>query len=95
MELLPLPLEDPPIIIVPLPMNLFLQLDNCAKENKNQYLMAFLSLLTYCVVFKEIQIDFLLVVNTHEDNDAYFGHLSKTLKTTNTFVIANLMKSFM
>jgi hypothetical protein len=94
LELLPPPLEDPLITAVPLPMNLFFQLDNSAKDNKNQYLMAFLSLLTYCVVFKEIQIGFLLVGHTHEDIDAYFGHLSKALKTTNTFVLADLMKSF-
>ena len=30
----------------PLPKKLYLQLDNSAKENKNKYLMAFLSLLT-------------------------------------------------
>lgn len=38
---------------------------------------------------------FLLVGHTHEDIDAYFSHLSKTLKNRNTFVVADLMKSFM
>ena len=78
-----------------LPPNLYLQLDNSAKDNKNQFLMAFLSLLTAKGVFKEIQVGFLLVGHTHEDIDAYFSHLSKALKNTNTFVLADLMKAFM
>jgi hypothetical protein len=57
--------------------------------------MAFLSLLTAQGVFKEIQVDFLLVGHTHEDIDAYFSHLSKSLKSKNTFVLADLMKAFM
>jgi hypothetical protein len=80
---------------VPLPRNLYLQLDNCAKDNKNQFLMAFMSMLIHRGVFKEIQVGFLLVGHTHEDIDAYFSHLSKTLKNRNTFVVADLMKSFM
>ena len=80
---------------VPLPKNLYLQLDNSAKDNKNPYLMAFLSMLTARGVFKEIQVGFLLVGHTHEDIDAYFSHLSKALKSKNTFVVADLMKAFM
>ena len=78
-----------------LPQKLYLQLDNSTKDNKNQYLMAFLSLLTARGVFKEIQVEFLLVGHTHEDIDAYFSHLSNTLKNKNTFVVADLMKAFM
>jgi hypothetical protein len=81
--------------LVPLPRNLYLQLDNCAKDNKNQFLMAFMSMFRHRGVFKEIQVGFLLVGHTHEDIDAYFSHLSKTLKNRNTFVVADLMKSFM
>ena len=57
--------------------------------------MAFLSLLTARGVFEEIQAGFLLVGHTHEDIDAYFSHLSKALKSKNTFVLADLMKAFM
>ena len=52
--------------------------------------MAFLSLLTTRGVFTEIQVG-----HMHEDIDAYFSHLSKALKSKNTFVLANLMKAFM
>ena len=80
---------------IPLPKILYLQLDNSTKDNKNKYLMAFLSLLTTRDVFKEIQVGFLLVGHTHEDIDAYFSHLSKALKSRNTFVVVDLMKAFM
>ena len=79
----------------PLLRKLYLQLDNSAKDNKKKYLMAFLSLLTTHGVFEEIQAGFLLVGHTHEDIDAYFSHLSKALKSKNTFVLADLMKAFM
>ena len=32
---------------------------------------------------------------THEDIDAYFSHLSKTLKSQNTYIVADLIMSFM
>ena len=80
----------------PLPRKLYLQLDNSAKDNKNKYLMAFLSLLIVRGVFEEIQAGFLLVGHTHDsDIDAYFSHLSKALKSKNMFVLADLMKAFM
>ena len=79
----------------PLPRKLYLQLDNLSKDNKNKYLMAFFSLLTAQDVFEEIQAGFLLVRHMHEDIDAYFSHLSKALKSKNTFVLADLMKAFM
>lgn len=33
--------------------------------------------------------------HTHKDNDGYFSYLSKKLKNKNTYVLADLMKSFM
>ena len=87
--------ENHPMGLVSLSRNLYLQLDNCAKDNKNQFLMAFMSMLTHGGVFKEIQVGFLLVGHTHEDIDAYFSHFSKTLKNRNIVVVADLMKSFM
>jgi len=86
---------DAPDVVRPLPRKLYLQLDNSARDNKNQYIMAFLSLLTARKVFQEIQVGFLLVGHTHEDIDGYFSYLSKQLKTTNTFVLSDLMKTFM
>ncbi len=64
----------------PLPQKLLLQMDNCVKDNKNRYLLTFLSLLTTRDVFEEVQLGFLVVGHTHEDIDGCFGYLSKKLK---------------
>lgn len=80
---------------VALPKNLYLQLDNTAKDNKNQYLMAFCSLLTARHIFKEVVVGFLIVGHTHEDIDAFFGKLSERLRRTDIYVLADLMKAFM
>ena len=94
MDILKLAKPEARIGAIPFPKKLYLQLDNSTKDNKNKYLMAFLSLLTTRGVFKEIQVGFLLVGYTHKDIDAYFNHLSKALKSRNTFVVADLMKAF-
>ena len=78
-----------------LPKKLFRQLDNSAKDNKNQYVMAFCSLLTARRVFKEVTVGFLIVGHTHKDIDAHFSYLLKLLKMKNTYVLADLMKAFM
>jgi hypothetical protein len=79
----------------PLPMKLFLQMDNCVKDNKNYHLLAFLSFLIITKVFEEVQLGFLIVSHTHEDIDGNFGYLSKTLKEHDNYVLANVMKAFM
>jgi hypothetical protein len=79
----------------PLPRRLYLQLDNSPKDNKNQFLFGFLSLLTARKVFEEIQLGFLLVGHTHEDIDGYFSYVSDVLRKNNTFVLTDLMKYFM
>lgn len=67
-----------------------LQLDNTSMNNKNQYVMAFLSMLMARKVFQEIQMG-----HIHEDIDMHFNHLSQQLILTYTFVLANLVKIFM
>jgi hypothetical protein len=64
----------------PLPKNFLLQLDNYVKDNKNKYLLTFLSLLMTREVFEEVKLGFLVVGHTHEDIDGCFGYLSKKLK---------------
>jgi hypothetical protein len=78
-----------------LPKRFYLQLDNSAKDNKNIFVMAFCSLLTTTSIFKEVTVGFLIVGHTHEDIDGYFSYLSKLLKQKNTYVLADLMKTFM
>ena len=77
-----------------LPENLLLQLDNCAAENKNRYLFAYLSLLVAKGVFKTVTLGFLMVGHTHEDIDAMFSKLSESLRTGMTFTFPHLMDTF-
>jgi hypothetical protein len=79
----------------PLPKKLLLQMDNCVKDNKNQHLLVFLSLLIMKEVFEEVQLGFLVVGHTHEDIDENFGYLLKKLKEHNNYVLADLIKAFM
>ena len=61
------------VLAKPLPLVLNLQLDNATTDNKNQFIFAFCSLLTYHGVFQEVYINFLIVGHTHDDIDALFG----------------------
>ena len=63
-NMVPPPFSNRPAVL--LPKKLFLQLDNSAKDNKNQYVMALCSMLTARRVFKEVTIGFLIVGHTCE-----------------------------
>ena len=52
-----------------LPPVLYLQLDNCFRENKNSYLVAMLTWLVERKVFKHIELSFLPVGHTHNEAD--------------------------
>ncbi len=69
-------------------------MDNCVKDNKNQHLLAFLSLLTTRDVFDEVKLGFLVVGRTHEDIDGCFGYLSKKLKEEHNYILTYLMRTF-
>lgn len=65
------------------------------KDNKNHYLLAYLSLLIARDVSEEVKLGFLVVGHTHEDIDGCFGYLSKNLKEQNNCILVNSMKAFM
>ncbi len=79
----------------PLPRKLLFQMDNCMKDNKNRYLLAFLSFLTTRDVFEELQLGFLVVGHMHKDIDGCFGYLSKKLREQSNYCLVDLMKTFM
>jgi hypothetical protein len=79
----------------PLPRVLKLQLDNCAGDNKNRFVMAYLSLLTAREVFEEVHLGFLMVGHTHEDVDAMFGHFSELLMRVPVYTLPDLMSLLM
>ena len=56
-----------------LPPHLYVQLDNCWRENKNKYFFAYLCLLVELKVFVDVEVNFLMVGHTHEDIDQVFS----------------------
>lgn len=73
------------------PPILFLQLDNAASENKNRYLLAFLSWLVYHKWFFEIVVCFLPPGHTHIDIDQMFSTFAIWLLSHSVFFISNLV----
>ncbi|KAL3696277.1 hypothetical protein R1sor_010353 [Riccia sorocarpa] len=59
-----------------LPPNLYIQLDNSAKDNKNWAMMAFCSELVARGCCKMITMSFLVIGHTHEDVDAFFSKMN-------------------
>ena len=88
------PLGAEEVLAKPLPRVLNLQLDNVTGDNKNRFMFAFCSLLTYHGVFQEVYINFLIVGHMHDDIDAFFGRWSYKLRGTD-YPTLLLLKSFM
>ena len=63
-----------------LPGKLYLQLDNCVRENKNKAVLAYLCWLVQRRVFQEIHVSFLPVGHTHEDIDQVWSRTSIQMK---------------
>lgn len=69
---------------------LFLQMDNCGRENKNKYVLSYIALLVHLGIFKEALVHFLPVGHTHEDIDQMFSCVARQLRTHNAFTMADL-----
>ena len=65
-------------------------MDNCARENKNKYVLGYFSYLIKQNLFSNIYINYLQVGHTHIDVDALFSLISKQMKKTNVFTIDQL-----
>ena len=68
-------------------------MDNCARENKNQFVLGYLCYLIKCKVFKKIELSFLPVGHTHEDVDQMFSRFSVYLKGHDSITMNDLMNS--
>ena len=77
-----------------LPPTLYLQLDNCGRENKNRFIFAFCSLLVKLKIFKKIKVSFLMVGHTHEDIDQMFSSFSTWLNKNDAHDLEVLMNGF-
>lgn len=61
------------------PKVLYLQMDNTSRDNKNSFLMMYLSYLVEAGIFQEIHLNFLPVGHTHEDIDQMFSVITRKL----------------
>lgn len=73
------------------PPTLYLQADNCYAENKNQFMLAFLSMLVLRGVFREIYLYFLPSGHTHEDVDQMFSVFRKELNISSAELPEDLL----
>ena len=80
--------------ISPKPPNLILHMDNCWRENKNQYIFAFCSYLIEVNVFVSIEMHFLPQGHTHDKNDSCFISIAKGLKLYNIVTPLDFASSF-
>ena len=60
-------------------------MDNCARENKNRYLLGYLSHLVQINLFKKVYMNFFEVGHAHSDIDAMFRLISSEVKKHNAF----------
>ncbi len=72
------------------PPKMFIQLDNCMRENKNRYLLSYFECLVQWNVFSEVEVGFLPVGHTHEDIDQAFSCTSKRLSCHNAVTLSDL-----
>lgn len=75
-----------------LPPTLFVQVDNCIRENKNRYLMAYFQLFVHLGVFKMVQVSFLPIGHTHADIDQTFSSISTHLRINNAITVSELIR---
>lgn len=66
-------------------------MDNCGRENKNQYVLGYCGFLAQCGVFESIELSFLPVGHTHEDIDQMFSCFSNYLKQHDAPSVASFM----
>ena len=74
-----------------LPPTLYLQLDNCARENKNTYVIMYLVWLVERRIFKVIYLSFLPVGHTHNDVDRFHSRIAVLSKYNDVPTISRLV----
>ncbi|XP_061190665.1 uncharacterized protein LOC133198638 [Saccostrea echinata] len=74
-----------------LPQRLYIQADNCARENKNRFVLGFCELLVRLSIFHEVHLSFLHVGHTHEDIDAAFSQLAMRLRRSEAETMPKLL----
>ncbi len=72
------------------PPTLYLQFDNCTRENKNRFFLSYVECLVRWRVFKQVEVSFLPVGHTHEDIDQAFSTTSKRLHVNDAITLNDL-----
>jgi hypothetical protein len=85
------PPKDPPPY-TRYPENLYLVMDNSAKDNKNNAVFRYLALLVKRGIFKTVQVNFLLVGHTHDRVDQFFSCISRQLSREDAWTPAELRR---
>jgi hypothetical protein len=71
-----------------LPDTLYLQLDNCSRENKNTYVLTYCAWLVERGVFTDVFVSFLPVGHTHFDPDQFASRIAQAVKYKNLHSVA-------
>lgn len=74
----------------PLQGVLYLQVDNCTRENKNTFLFCYMECLVAWGVFQEVFVSFLPVGHTHTDIDQAFSCTSRRLHSNDAATMEDL-----
>lgn len=75
-----------------LPKVMYIQVDNCTRENKNRFFFSYLESLVEWKVFDHILVGFLPIGHTHEDIDQSFSSTSERLRSNNAVTISDLQQ---
>lgn len=74
-----------------LPPILFLQMDNCGRENKNHAVLGFLGALVSNDIFKQVYLNFLPVGHTHAKVDQRFSRISVHIRPQDIATMDDMM----
>ena len=73
------------------PQELYIQADNCWRENKNRWVMAFCSWLVMMGIFRRVTLSFLIQGHTHEDIDHQFSGIARKYNQTILWTLRDLL----
>jgi hypothetical protein len=75
-----------------LPKTLYLQLDNCPRENNNSHIVAFCNWLVQRFIFDTIELSFLPVGHTHNECDQIASRISFACRHNDILIRGDLAK---
>lgn len=73
------------------PKTLYVQLDNCTRENKNRFVLAYLEMMVSKGVFEEVYASFLPIGHTHSAIDKCFSRTSHRLRLNDAITMDDLL----